>query len=259
MKIAITGKGGVGKTTLAGLLARLYAAEGRSVLAVDADPDANLASALGISPETASRALPLAEQSDLIEERTGSRPGAPGGMFSLNPKVDDIPDAYSIRHEGVRLLVVGKSKEAGSGCYCPENVLLRRLISHLILRIDEVVILDMEAGIEHLTRGTAGSVNAFIVVVEPGQRSMQTARQIESLARGLGVKEVFVVGNKIRQDSERDFILRHLEGMKFLGFMSYAGDAVTADLDGKSPYDASPGVREEAKKIKAALDQLMKK
>ncbi len=259
MKIAITGKGGVGKTTLAGLLARLYAAEGRSVLAVDADPDANLASALGISPETASRALPLAEQSDLIEERTGSRPGSPGGMFSLNPKVDDIPDAYSIRHEGVRLLVVGKSKEAGSGCYCPENVLLRRLISHLILRSDEVVILDMEAGIEHLTRGTAGSVNAFIVVVEPGQRSMQTARQIESLARGLGVKEVFVVGNKIRQDSERAFILRHLEGMKFLGFMSYAGDAVTADLDGKSPYDASPGVREEAKKIKAALDQLMKK
>ena len=259
MKIAITGKGGVGKTTLAGLLARLYAAEGRSVLAVDADPDANLASALGISPEAASKALPLAEQSDLIEERTGSRPGSPGGMFSLNPKVDDIPEAYSIRHEGVRLLVVGKSKEAGSGCYCPENVLLRRLISHLILRLDEVVILDMEAGIEHLTRGTAGSVNAFIVVVEPGQRSMQTARQIESLARGLGVKEVFVVGNKIRQESEKDFILRRLEGMKFLGFMSYAGDAVTADLDGKSHYDASPGVREEAKKIKAALDQLMKK
>jgi CO dehydrogenase maturation factor len=258
LKIAITGKGGVGKTTLAGLLARLYAAEGRTVLAVDADPDANLASALGISPETASRALPLAEQSDLIEERTGSRPGSPGGMFSLNPKVDDIPEAYSIRHEGVRLLVVGKSKEAGSGCYCPENVLLRRLISHLILKLDEVVILDMEAGIEHLTRGTAGSVNAFIVVVEPGQRSMQTARQIESLARGLGVKEVFVVGNKIRQDSEKDFILRHLEGMKFLGFMSYAGDAVTADLDGKSPYDVSPGVREEAKKIKAALDHLMK-
>ncbi len=259
MKIAITGKGGVGKTTLAGLLARLYAAEGRSVLAVDADPDANLASALGISPEAASRALPLAEQSDLIEERTGSRPGSPGGLFSLNPKVDDIPEAYSIRHEGVRLLVVGKSKEAGSGCYCPENVLLRRLISHLILRLNEVVILDMEAGIEHLTRGTAGSVNAFIVVVEPGQRSMQTARQIESLARGLGVKEVFVVGNKIRQESEKDFILRHLEGMKFLGFMSYAGDAVTADLDGKSPYDASPGVREEAKKIKVALDELMKK
>jgi CO dehydrogenase maturation factor len=258
MKIAITGKGGVGKTTLAGLLSRLYAADGKKVLAVDADPDANLASAIGISPEAAARILPLAEQSDLIEERTGSRPGNAGGLFKINPKVDDIPEAYSVTHEGVRLLVVGKSKEAGSGCYCPENVFLRRLISHLILRLDEVVILDMEAGIEHLTRGTAGSVDAFIVVVEPGQRSIQTARQIELLARGLGVQSVFVVGNKIRSASEKEFIQSKLDGMRFLGFMSYAGDAVTADLDGKSPFDVSPATREEAKKIKNALDQLMK-
>jgi CO dehydrogenase maturation factor len=255
--ISMAGKGGVGKTTLSGLLARLYAAEGKKVLAVDADPDANLASALGISPEMADKALPLAEQSDMIEERTGSRPGAPGGMFSINPKVDDIPEAYGIQHEGVRLLIMGKSKEAAAGCYCPEHVLLRRLVSHLILKRDEVVILDMEAGIEHLTRGTASGVNAFIVVVEPGQRSLQTARHVENLAKGLGIKNVFVVGNKIRQDSEKDFIARHLAGMKVLGFMSFADDTVKADIDGKSPFDSSPLAVAEAKTIKKALDQIM--
>jgi CO dehydrogenase maturation factor len=247
----------VGKTTLAGLLARLYAAEGRSVLAVDADPDANLASSIGIAPEAAAKALPLAEQSDLIEERTGARPGSSAKVFSINPKVDDIPEIYSVRHEGVKLLVVGRSKEAGSGCFCPENVLLRRLISHLILKRDEVVILDMEAGIEHLTRGTAGSVDAFIVVVEPGQRSIQTARQIERLARELGVKQVFVVGNKVQRDTDREFITRNLAGMSVLGFMTYAGDTVQADLDGRSPFDASPRAVDEARVIKTSLDKLM--
>ncbi len=258
MKIAITGKGGVGKTTLSGLLARLYAAEGKKVLAVDADPDANLASSLGISAEAAAKALPLAEQADLIEERTGSRPGAPGGMFKLNPKVDDIPDAYGIRQGGVRLLVMGKSKEAAAGCYCPEHVLLRRLVSHLILRHDEVVILDMEAGIEHLTRGTAGSVDAFIVVVEPGQRSLQTAHHVAELAKGLGVKQVFVVGNKIQRDTDKAFIEKHLGSMQILGYMRFSADTVQADLDGRSAFDASPSAVAEATVIKTALDSMMK-
>jgi len=179
-------------------------------------------------------------------------------MFSINPKVDDIPDAYSIRHEGVRLLVMGKSKEAAAGCYCPEHVLLRRLISHLILRSNEVVILDMEAGIEHLTRGTASGVNAFIVVVEPGQRSLQTARHVESLAKGLGIKEVFVVGNKIQRETDREFIRKNLEGMTVLGFMRFADETVRADLDGRSPYDASAPALEDARAIKAALDARMK-
>lgn len=257
MKIAITGKGGVGKTSLAGLLARLYAAEGRTVLAVDADPDANLASALGIPPDEARKALPLAEQAELIEERTGVKPGAPGGMFRINPKVDDIPESYSVQHAGVRLLVMGRSKDAASGCYCPEHVLLRRLISHLILQRDEVVILDMEAGIEHLTRGTAEGVDAFIVVVEPGQRSLQTARHVENLAKGLGVREVFVVGNKVRRDADKEFIQRQLEGMKLIGFISFMDDVAEADLSGRSPYEASPRAREEAFKIKSELERLM--
>jgi CO dehydrogenase maturation factor len=154
---------------------------------------------------------------------------------------------------------MGKSKEAAAGCYCPEHVLLRRLVSHLILRRDEVVILDMEAGIEHLTRGTASGVNAFIVVVEPGQRSLQTARHVEDLARGLGIKDVFVVGNKIKRDTDKEFIRQHLPGMKVLGFMSYTDDTVSADLDGKSPFDASPLAVQEARAIKASLDQLIKK
>jgi CO dehydrogenase maturation factor len=132
-------------------------------------------------------------------------------------------------------------------------------VSHLILRRDEVVILDMEAGIEHLTRGTASGVNAFIVVVEPGQRSLQTARHVEDLAKGLGIKDVFVVGNKIKQESDKDFIRSHLSGMNVLGFMSYADDTVKADLEGRSPFDASPLAVKEAKVIKAALDQLLKK
>jgi len=176
----------------------------------------------------------------------------------MNPKVDDIPDSYSVTHEGVKLLVVGKSKEAGAGCYCPENVLLRRLISHLILKRDEVVILDMEAGIEHLTRGTTAGVDAFIVVVEPGQRSIQTARQIESLARGLGVRDVYVVGNKIQRPSDRVFLESQLEGMKFLGFMTWSDEVSKADLEGRSPYDASPMAREEAARIKSELDRIKK-
>lgn len=253
MKLAITGKGGVGKTTLAGILARSFAKEGKKVLAIDADPDANLASALGISKEESEKIVPLAEMGGLIEERTGAKPGTSGGIFKLNPKVDDIPDTLGYKYKGVSLILLGKSKAGGSGCYCPENVFLRRLIRHLVLQRDEVVILDMEAGIEHLTRGTADGVDAFIVVAEPGQRSIQTAMHIKTLAVDLGIKTVFVVGNKISDEKEKEFLKKSLKGFDIIGFLSYDPKVIEADQKGISPFDASPSMVEEVEGIKALL------
>ena len=256
MKIAITGKGGVGKTTLSSTLARVFSEGGSQVLMVDADPDANLAQSMGIPQAEIDKIKPIAAMTELIEERTGAKPGAGGTMFKLNPKVDDIPDAFSYMHKGIKLLVMGRAKAGGAGCYCPENVLLKSLIRHLILQRGDVVVLDMEAGIEHLTRGTSGAVDAFIVVVEPGGRSIQTARQVQSLANDLGIKKVYVVGNKVRSDEDREFISTNLPGMELLGFMSYSDEVIAADLHGKEVYDNCPGLVKEVEAIKDRLSAL---
>ncbi|MDA8326828.1 MAG: carbon monoxide dehydrogenase accessory protein CooC [Nitrospiraceae bacterium] len=256
MKIAVTGKGGVGKTTLSATLAFIYGEEGKKVLAIDADPDANLASALGAPAAGVASLKPIAEMPWLIEERTGQRPGAPGGLYKLNPRVDDIPEEFGLRlGNNITLLVTGKSKEAASGCYCPENVLLRRLLKHLVTERDEVVIIDMEAGIEHLTRGTAQGVNAFIVVVEPGQRSLQTARAVREMALGLGVKKVFAVANKIKSAEDFHFIERSLEGVEILGAMSYDPLIIEADVLGQAPFLVSKRLRQEAEKIKEEIEK----
>jgi len=255
MKIAITGKGGVGKTTLSALLSHIYAREGKKVIAVDADPDANLASALGISKNEVEKIKPIAEMGELIEERTGAKPGTSGGIFKINPKVDDIPEGFGFKLSNINLLVMGKSKFAASGCYCPEHALLRRLLKHLIVERDEVVIVDMEAGIEHLTRGTAEGVDAFIVVVEPGQRSIQTAIAVKSLAKGLGVKRVFVVANKVRKEQDVQFIKNNIEDIEFLGQMNFNEDIMESDIKGLPAYEASEQTLEEAKKIKNNLEK----
>jgi len=257
MKIAVTGKGGVGKTTLSSILSHLFASEGKKVIAVDADPDANLASALGVPRDKAEKIRPIAELGELIEERTGSKPGSMGGIFKLNPKVDDLPEGLGYKMNGITLLIMGKSKAAASGCYCPENVLLRRLLKHLVVERDEVVIVDMEAGIEHLTRGTAGSVDAFIVVVEPGQRSMQTAGVVRDMARDLGVKKVFVVANKVRGPEDLDFIRNGIGDMEIAGHISFNHDVMEADIKGASPFSFSPGTVDEVKKIKDVLEKML--
>jgi len=248
-KLAITGKGGVGKTTLTALLAHIYANEGTKVLVIDADPDANLASALGIPQAVAERITPIAELTDLIEERTGARPGQMGAFFSLNPRVDDIPDRFSAVHRGIKLLVLGTVQRGGAGCICPESALLKNLVRHLFVARSEAIIMDMEAGIEHLGRGTADAVNAFIVVVEPGQRSLQTARAIKRLSADIGIHRVYVVGNKIRSSRDEKFILEHLPGNDVLGFLPFSEDAIEADINGTAIFDADETLVAEARKI----------
>ena len=239
MKIAVTGKGGVGKTTLAGTIARILAADGYKVLAVDADPDANLASALGIAPDVARGIVPIADMKELIEERTGTKAGTMGGFFKINPRVDDIPDELSVQLDGIRLMVMGTVKEGAGGCVCPESVLLRSLIRHLLLRRKEAVILDMEAGIEHLGRGTASAVDAMIVVVESGARSIRTADSIRKLATDIGIQRLFVVLNKVPA-TDMDEVLALLGDYEVIGSLPYSDQVRRADLDEAPPFERAP-------------------
>ena len=233
MKIAISGKGGVGKTTLAACLSKYYADKKYKVIAVDADPDANLASALGIDYDEALKITPLVEMKKLIEERTGAKPGGYGAFFKLNPRVDDIPEKFGIDIGGVRLLVAGTIKAGGSGCYCPENVLLKNLFRHLVVNQEEIVILDMEAGIEHLGRGTCENMDALIVVTEPGLRSVQTARAIKKMSGDLGIKELYAVINKVRTGEEKKFISANLNDFKILGELPYSDRVRESDIKDK--------------------------
>ena len=249
MKIAIAGKGGVGKTTLAGVMARYLADGGYTVLAIDADPDANLASALGFPPGLLKDVTPLAEMTPLVEERTGAQKGTFGGVFKLNPKVDDLPDTYSVIHHGVKLLIVGNIPQAEGGCFCPENVLLKGLLHHILVGRDEVIIIDMEAGLEHLTRGSTKHVDAFIIVVEPGQRSIATAHQIWRLAKDLGVPMVYGVGNKVTDSDDQALIEKGLTEIPFIGHISFNQKIVEADKQGISPYDLNSTIKNEVKTI----------
>ena len=243
MKIAVSGKGGVGKTTFSSLLIRALNADGKHVLAIDADPDANLAAAIGIAD--ADKIIPISEMKDLAYERTEAKPGSIGGFFKLNPKVDDLPDALSAKFENIKLMRLGGIKKGGAGCICPESTLLKALVTHIVLARDEVVIMDMEAGIEHLGRGTAQAVDKLLVVVEPGSRSIDTARHINKLAGEIGLTAIALVGNKIRGPKDEEFLKKHLSGFSFLGFIPYDDALIEADLNGMAPFD----VESQSRKI----------
>ncbi|MFP4169722.1 MAG: P-loop NTPase [Methanomassiliicoccales archaeon] len=240
LKVAVSGKGGVGKTTLTGLLARLFGREGDSVLVLDADPASNLASAVGVSRETSSHLTPLSSMLDMIEERTGVKPGESyGGMFKLNPKVDDLADRFAVEgKDNVRLLVLGTIRSGGSGCFCPESSLLKSLLKHLVLEKDEFLFMDMEAGLEHLGRASSRNMDLMIVVVEPGMRSLETAAKIRDMAAEIGIDRVGAVLNKA-SPGDQEVVSEELDrlGMELLATIPYNRKLVEADLKGVSPMD----------------------
>lgn len=252
MKIAVTGKGGVGKTTFAATLARLYAEEGKNVLAADVDPDANLGLALGFSDEELDSIVPITKMRELIKDRT--KADETNKFYVLNPKVDDIPDLYAKKCNGVKLLTLGTVETGGGGCVCPEHVMLKRIINHLVLRSDDIVILDMEAGLEHLGRGTTSGMDQFVVVIEPGARSVQTYKNVKRLANDLGVKQVRVVANKVRDEKDEEFVRSKIPSEDLLGFIHYNTEVIDADRQGLSPFDVSPTAKAEIQKIKDRID-----
>lgn len=256
MKLAITGKGGVGKTTLTALLAQVYADMGRQVLAVDADPSPCLAGALGFPAELRAQLKPIAEMDALIEERTGAKPGTVGGFFTLNPRVDDIPERFSVLHRGVRLLEMGSVELGGSGCICPEAAMLKTLFTHLLFRKDDILLLDMYAGVEHLGRATVDFVDAMLVVVEPTRRSLGTAAQIKKLANDIGLTRLYLVGNKVRNEEEAKFLEAESPDMPLLGCLPVDLKVQEADRLGIPVYDNVESLRAMSHEISQKIDEL---
>jgi len=246
MKIAVSGKGGVGKTTLTALLARTMAEGGRSVTVIDADPASNLASTLGLPRAEWPEAI--SGLKELIRERTGVKDGY-GKFFKLNPDVDDLPGKYSKSVNGVRVLVLGGVPAGGSGCICPESALLKALVTHMLLKKDEVVILDMEAGIEHLGRGTAEAVTMMIIVVEPGQRSVHTAQTIRKLAEDIKIPRIGVVFNKVPAGTDLEPLEALLAGLPVLGTLSLDPAVAKAELEGGTPWTGREPQRGEVRAI----------
>ncbi|MEM2944303.1 MAG: ArsA-related P-loop ATPase [Methanomassiliicoccales archaeon] len=262
LKIAVSGKGGVGKTTVAGILARLYGREGKEVLVLDADPASNLASVVGVDKEVQKKITPLSQMLDLIEERTGVRPGSSyGGVFSINPKVDDIASRYAVEgKDGVRLLVLGTISTGGSGCFCPESALLKNLVRYLVLERNQYLIMDMEAGLEHLGRASSKNMDVMLVVVEPGMRSVETAGRIKTLASQIGIKRMMAVLNKISSETEKQKLQQEMENLELsvATTIPFNRMLIEADLMGVSPLDikGTDDVAIAVRKLKKILDEV---
>jgi len=235
MKVAVSGKGGVGKTLIAGVLAYFFVKKGLKVLAIDADPSPNLALTLGLSLDEASKIVPVSENTQLLESKTGT---SFAGVYRLSFSVDDIVEKFAVKSPyGVNLLVMGTVRSAGGGCTCPANAVVRALLRHLFVERDEVVVMDMEAGVEHMGRGTAKHVDTMLIVADPSLKSMETARKIYGLAAEAGIKKAFIIGNKIRNSSESELIQRFAADNKIpiLDLVPHDEQILKADMQGETP------------------------
>ena len=256
MKVAISGKGGAGKTTIAACLAKVLTREGKEVLAIDADPATNLAATLGY--DAASDITPIAEMRDLIRERTEAGPEGYGQLFKLNPRISDLPEKFVREANGVKFLVLGTIKQGGGGCYCPENHFLKLLLSDIMLSGEQVIIVDLEAGLEHLGRATVEATDALLVVVEPASRSLTVGRRIAELAPEIGLKKVLFIGNKIAREEHKRF-LEEAAGERLLGSISYDERIAEADFSGRPPFIDNPEFLAEMKKISQGLKKALGK
>ena len=265
LKVAIGGKGGVGKTTVCAVWAQLFAEDGFEVLAIDADPNTNLASAFGIPSEQSPE--PLIKMKQLIAERTGTGKDTVGAYFRLNPKVSDLPEKYWLEVNGtgpqtqngafgnpLKLLVLGAIQQAGAGCACPEGAFLKALLTHTILQRQEVVLVDLAAGVEFMGRASVRGIDALVVVVEPGRRSIETAIDISRMAKELGIKQVAAIVNKITNVAQVDVIKSQLANMTVLADIEYSPAVQEADLQQRSVFLADV---ELVGALKDARDKLM--
>jgi CO dehydrogenase maturation factor len=260
LKIAVCGKGGVGKTTVCAVWARLFAADGFDVLALDADSDTNLAAALGLTAGTEPQ--PLIGLRDLIAERTGTDPGTPAAYFRLNPEVADLPAKYWLEvptgpaKGTLKLLVLGAITRAGTGCACPEAAFLKAMLGHAVLHRNELVLVDLAAGVEFMGRAAVEGIDALVAVVEPGSRSIETAKSIAQMARELGIKHTAAVVNKIRTPEEAAAVKNRLEGMAILAEIRYSDAIQRADLQRKDVFAAGGELVDSLKRAGNRLAEL---
>lgn len=251
LKFAICGKGGVGKTTVCAVWSQLFAQDGFDVLALDADSNPNLALAFGMPAESMPK--PLIEMSDLIEQRTGAKKGSVGQYFQMNPQVADLPEKFSQDVESIKLLVLGSIDQAGSGCACPEGAFLKAMLSYSILHRQEMILVDLEAGVEFLGRASVQGVDALVVVLEPGRRSIETTLNINKMAKEMGIKHIACIVNKIVDNSQLDVVKEQLGDILLLGGLNFDTAVQQADLQRQAVFQANPELVTSLKRAKETL------